>query len=67
MRIAEPRPLGLTFSVAMTRAMVAESFVYRSFGGNVDTVVTCALHFSVLVVVRFLDDDPCNLRFDFAI
>src|SRR5688500_13944151 len=44
MRMAEPRPFGLTFFVAITRAMVSASLVYKSSGGKVETVETLELH-----------------------
>jgi len=44
-RIADPVPFGLTRRDAMTRAIVAASFVNSPSGGRVDTVFTRALHF----------------------
>jgi hypothetical protein len=40
MRIPDPIPLGLTFLLAITRAMVLASFVNREVGGKVETVFT---------------------------
>ena len=39
-RMADPIPLGLTFLVAMMRAIVSASFVKVPSGGNVETVFT---------------------------
>ncbi len=44
MRIAEPSPFGLTFLVAITRAIVSASLVYKPSGGYVETVFTFPLH-----------------------
>src|SRR5438105_768211 len=44
MRMPEPIPLGLTFLLAMTRAMVRASFVKVPGGGNVETVFTSRTH-----------------------
>jgi len=40
MRMPEPIPLGLTFLLPITRAMVRAPLVNRSLGGNVETVFT---------------------------
>ena len=44
MRTAEPRPLGLTFLLAIVLAIVSASFVKASFGGKVETVFTLDDH-----------------------
>src|SRR2546429_2108745 len=44
MRMPEPIPLGLTFLLAMVRAMVSASFVNRLLGGEVETVFTPRTH-----------------------
>src|SRR5262245_6672966 len=44
MRIPDAGPLGLTFLLAMTRAMVLASFVNSPAGGNVETVFTSRTH-----------------------
>src|SRR5438132_14307019 len=44
MRIPEPGPFGETFFDARVRAIVDASFVKRSFGGCVESVVTVRTH-----------------------
>ena len=45
MRMPEPGPLGLTFLLAIARAMVSASLVNRPLGGRVETVFTPRTHF----------------------
>jgi hypothetical protein len=45
MRIPEPIPLGLTFLLAIMRAIESASFVKVPFGGKVDTVLTLLIQY----------------------
>src|SRR2546430_15448445 len=63
MRMPEPMPLGLTFLLAMARAMVCASFVNKPLGGNVETVFTSRTHrfFSTMVASSLLDPDGLDV------
>jgi DNA-binding CsgD family transcriptional regulator len=50
--MAEPMPFGLTFLLAIVRAIDSASFVKVPLGGRVDTVFTPRTHFSVRGPVR---------------
>jgi hypothetical protein len=50
MRVAEPIPFGLTFRLAMVRAIDSASFAKVPFGGKVDTVLTLRIHLSARLV-----------------
>jgi len=66
-RIAEPSPFGLTFLVAITRAIVSASFLYKPSGGYVETVLTLPLQRrSAPLRCDFdLAEDDFPLRVDF--
>jgi hypothetical protein len=52
MRIPEPIPLGLTFLLAIARAIVRASLVNRPSAGKVDSVLTFRTHLFPLLRAR---------------
>src|SRR5262249_3519144 len=59
----EPMPRGLTFFVAITRAIVLASLVKRSFGGYVETVETlCDQRFTFLALAMSHSPIRCHHR-----